>query len=76
MRHSRIQATAYHEAGHAAAAIKLGIGLGRKGVSIKPDADSFGYADIFKGFSGNPKYGFFLTFGEPVPVLSNGTISG
>jgi hypothetical protein len=37
MKSSQLKATAYHEAGHAVAAWRLGIALGRKGVTIVPD---------------------------------------
>jgi hypothetical protein len=48
------QATAYHEAGHAVAAIHLGVGLGRKGISIISDDESWGFAHTLKGFRGKP----------------------
>jgi hypothetical protein len=49
-------ATAYHEAGHAVVAIHLGIGIGRKGVSIIPDPDAnrSGRTHILLGFAGRP----------------------
>lgn len=37
-----LKSVAYHEAGHAAVAIRLGIGIGRKGVSIVPKDDMLG----------------------------------
>lgn len=51
-----LKSVAYHEAGHAAVAIRLGIGIGRKGVTIIPDKHTLGWAQIRKGFSGNPDY--------------------
>lgn len=51
-----LKSVAYHEAGHAAVALRLGIGIGRKGVSIVPKDDMLGWAHICKGFSGNPEY--------------------
>jgi len=50
-----LEATAYHEAGHAVAAFQLGIRIGRRGVSIIPAKDgSLGLVDILKGFRGRP----------------------
>lgn len=51
-----LKSVAYHEAGHAAVAIRLGIGIGRKGVTIIPEEHTLGWAHIRKGFSGNPEY--------------------
>jgi ATP-dependent Zn protease len=50
-------ATAYHEAGHAVAAIHFGIGIGRKGVGIVPGEDSLGAVHVLKGLNGNPEIG-------------------
>lgn len=47
-------ATAYHEAGHAVAAMQLGVGIGRRGVSIIPGEDFAGFAHVLKGFRGRP----------------------
>lgn len=56
---AQLWATAYHEAGHAIAAIDLKVGLGRIGVSIVASENSnggrfSGFAHVRKGFSGNP----------------------
>ena len=51
-----LKSVAYHEAGHAAVALRLGIGIGRKGVSIVPKDNLLGWAHICKGFVGNPEY--------------------
>lgn len=48
------EVTAYHEAGHAVAAIVEGIGIGRRGASIVPDEDSRGSVYLRKGFPGQP----------------------
>jgi hypothetical protein len=55
-REAQLWATAYHEAGHAVAAIRLGIGLGRKGINIIPDSNEnrAGMAHLRKGFAGRP----------------------
>jgi hypothetical protein len=52
----KLRSTAYHEAGHAVAAFHLGIGIGRKGVSVIPDRSENrdGSAHILKGFAGRP----------------------
>jgi hypothetical protein len=49
-----LEATAYHEAGHAVAAFQLRVGIGRRGVSIVPNEDWSGFAHTLKGFSGRP----------------------
>lgn len=46
--------TAYHEAGHAVAALQLGVGIGCDGVSIVPGEDFAGFAHVLKGFRGRP----------------------
>lgn len=51
----QLWATAYHEAGHAVIALYLGIGLGRHGVSIRPDEDTHGHVGLRRGFRGNPE---------------------
>jgi ATP-dependent Zn protease len=51
MSKTELQATAYHEAGHAIAAIRLGIGIGRKGVSIIPATD-FSGSSCIEGIQG------------------------
>jgi hypothetical protein len=51
----QLWATAYHEAGHAVAAIHLRVGIGRQGVSIVPSEGAFGTCHILKSFSGNPE---------------------
>lgn len=51
-----LKSVAYHEAGHAAIALRLGIGIGRKGISIIPEGEMLGWAHIRKGFSGNPQH--------------------
>jgi hypothetical protein len=51
-----LSATAYHEAGHAVAAVQQGIGIGRHGISIIPGKNVAGYVHVHKGFSGNPEY--------------------
>jgi hypothetical protein len=53
-RKSSLLATAYHEAGHAVAALVLGVGIGRKGVSIVPGEGRAGFAHHRKGFVGDP----------------------
>ncbi len=47
-----LKSVAYHEAGHIAAAIELGIGICRRGVTIipNPNENYFGGAHIHKGF--------------------------
>jgi hypothetical protein len=49
------EATAYHEAGHAVAAMQIGVGIGRKGLSIVPGEGFAGFVHVLKGFSGNPE---------------------
>ena len=49
-----LEATAYHEAGHAVAAYHLRVGIGRSGVSILPNEDWHGFVHVLKGFSGEP----------------------
>ena len=39
-----LEATAYHEAGHAVAAWRLGVGFRKQALSIVPDGDSLGHA--------------------------------
>ena len=51
----QLWATAYHEAGHAVMALYLGVGLGRQGVSIRPDEDSHGRVHTRRGLHGNPE---------------------
>ena len=48
------EVSAYHEAGHAVAAIRTGIGIGRSGVSIAPGEHFSGMDHLLKRFSGNP----------------------
>jgi hypothetical protein len=48
------EATAYHEAGHAVAAWRLRVRIGRKGVSIISSEDFFGTVHLRKGFRGDP----------------------
>lgn len=45
---------AHHEAGHAIAALQLGVGIGRAGVSIVPSDDFNGFVHVLKGFRGRP----------------------
>jgi hypothetical protein len=49
-----LEATAYHEAGHAVAALQLRVGIGRRGVSLVPNEDWSGFVHTLKGFSGRP----------------------
>lgn len=49
------EVAAYHEAGHAVAAIKLGVRINRQGVTIVPCDDYGGMVDVGKGFRGNPE---------------------
>ena len=51
---NQLWATAYHEAGHVVAAIRLGVGIGRRGVSIIPSGDATGTCHTLKAFSGSP----------------------
>lgn len=45
---------AYHEAGHAVVAVRLGVAIGRRGVSIVPGDGLAGSVHTHLGFSGNP----------------------
>lgn len=54
--HSTRLATAYHEAGHAFAAYRLGIPIGRKGGSIVPGEDHYGWLHVPVALS-NPTHG-------------------
>jgi hypothetical protein len=47
---------AYHEAGHVTACLRLGIGIGRAGVSIVADGGG-GFTASHRGFRGNPEVG-------------------
>jgi hypothetical protein len=47
--------TAYHEAGHAVAAVALNVAIGKKGVSILSDQDSVGRLYTHKHVSGDPQ---------------------
>jgi hypothetical protein len=49
-----LESIAYHEAGHAVAALQLKVGIGRRGVSIVPNEDWSGFVHTLKGFSGRP----------------------
>jgi hypothetical protein len=49
-----LEATAYHEAGHAVAAHQLRVGIGRREVSIVPNEGWHGFVHTLKGFSGRP----------------------
>lgn len=51
---NQLWATAYHEAGHAVAAVHLGVGIGRLGVSIVPSDGAAGTCHTNKTFSGSP----------------------
>lgn len=50
---TRERATAYYEASHAVAAIELGIGLRKRGISVERDEDSLGQCYTRKPFRGN-----------------------
>lgn len=60
-RYRQREATAFHEAGHAVAAIRLGVGLGRHGVTIEPGEGYHGRCHALKGFAGSPEYGISPT---------------
>jgi hypothetical protein len=49
-----LSVVAYHEAGHAVAALRLGVGIGRRGVSIVPREDCAGFVYVLKAFRGRP----------------------
>lgn len=49
------EATAYHEAGHAVAAVVLKVGIGRRGASIIPGESYAGVVHVRKGFRGSPE---------------------
>lgn len=54
-----LEATAYHEAGHAVAAWRLGVGLRKHALSIVPDGDSLGRAN-----HSNPLFGVDLEWDQ------------
>jgi hypothetical protein len=51
----QLWATAYHEAGHAVAAIQLRVGIGSRGVNIVSSEGAAGTCHILKSFSGSPE---------------------
>ena len=48
------EATAYHEAGHAVVALRVGLRIGRRGVSILPGEGSAGTAHVLPTIRGSP----------------------
>jgi hypothetical protein len=50
----QLSSTAYHEAGHAVAALRLGVGIGRRGVSIVPGEGFLGKVHVLMALGGRP----------------------